>query len=646
MSSKFEVRSSKFHLEDIRGEAERIIAKYDERRAALLPVLHLVQERHGHISPEAEEAVGKIFDLSTARVHEVVSFYTLYQQRPIGKHHLQICMNMSCKLRGADAILQRIERRLGITSGRTTPDGTFTLSSVECLCACEAAPMMQVNETYVGPLTPALVDHLLDHPTQPQAMWPTFQGGIEPEHRLLSQRFNTPNGHTLDAYLKDGGYQAAKQVFTHMMPDEVISAVTQSNLRGLGGAGFPTGKKWAFIPPPAEPAKGRTDAAASASGGSLREPSAGGGIIPKDTAKPHYLVVNADEGEPGTFKDRYLLERDPHLLIEGMLIASYATGCRKAYVYIRGEYVQPFQRFSAAVEEARQAGYVGDKIFGAQHSLEIVVHRGAGAYICGEETALLESLEGKKGFPRLKPPFPAIAGLFGCPTVINNVETLALVPAIISRGAEAFATLGTARQGGTRLYSVSGHVAKPGLYECSPRVTLRQLIYDYAGGIPNGRSLKAVIPGGISAKILTAKEIDVVMDFDSLLQAGTMAGSAGVMVMDETVCMVEALQTAAHFFHHESCGQCSPCREGTGWIEKIAQRLLRGEGRPNDLEVLLGVAGNMEGRTICVFADAAAWPVQSYISKFREEFEFHIREKRCNVVNASANARVRELAHA
>ena len=591
-------------FQSLKPEIDRIIARYDQRRAALLPALHLVQERFGWISTEAEESVAALFELSVARVHEVVSFYTMFRQQPVGRCHLQVCTNMSCKLRGADDVLCRIETRLGIQPGQTTPDGKFTLSTVECLCCCEAAPVAQVNDTYVGPLTPQSVDRLLDDPAGAAPTWPTFQGGIEPANRLLSRRFNTPNGHTLDAYVKDGGYEAARKALTHMMPEEVVTQVMLSNLRGLGGAGFPTGKKWAFIP--------------------------------KDTSKPHYLVVNADEGEPGTFKDRYLLERDPHLLIEGMIIASYATGCRKAYVYIRGEYVQPFQRFSAAVEEARQAGFLGDHVFG-KHRLEIVVHRGAGAYICGEETALLESLEGKKGFPRLKPPFPAIAGLFGCPTVINNVETLALVPSVITRGPEPFAALGTARQGGTRLYSVSGHVAKPGLYELSPRVTLRQIIDEYAGGVPGGRALKAVVPGGISAKILTAKELDVVMDFDSLLAAGTMAGSAGIMVMDDTVCMVEALQTAAHFFHHESCGQCSPCREGTGWIEKITQRLLRGEGRPKDLDVLLAVAGNMEGRTICVFADAAAWPVQSYVSKFREEFEYHIREKRCNLTG--------ELAH-
>ncbi|MBI3083264.1 MAG: NADH-quinone oxidoreductase subunit NuoF [Candidatus Omnitrophica bacterium] len=402
----------------------------------------------------------------------------------------------------------------------------------------------------------------------------------------------------IETYLRDDGYQAARRAITELTPDQVIAEVTKSNLRGLGGAGFPTGKKWAFVL--------------------------------KDASKPHYLVVNADEGEPGTIKDRYIITKDPHRLIEGMIIAAYATGCRKTYIYIRGEYAEPARILQQAIDDAYKYGFLGRRIFNTSVDLDVVVHRGAGAYICGEESALLESLEGKKGFPRLRPPYPAISGLFASPTVINNVETLSCVPTIIQKGGESFAKLGFGKSGGTRLFSVSGHVRKPGLYEASHGVTLRQLI-DAAGGVPEGRRLKAVIPGGISAKILRADEIDVRMDFDSLLAAGTMAGSAGVIVMDDTTCMLDALWYAAKFFAHESCGQCSPCREGTGWLFKIVDRIRKGEGRVQDLDSLLGIAGNMEGRTICVFADAAAWPVQSYIAKFREEFEFHIREGRCNV---------------
>jgi NADH-quinone oxidoreductase subunit F len=380
-----------------------------------------------------------------------------------------------------------------------------------------------------------------------------------------------------------------------MTPAEVTEEVTKAKLRGLGGAGFPTGSKWSFIP--------------------------------KDTTKPKYLVVNADEGEPGTFKDRYLLERDPHALLEGMIIAAYAIGSHKAYVYIRGEYFRSAKRLQRAIDEAHSHGWLGKNIQGTGFDLDVVIHRGAGAYICGEETALLTSLEGGKGFPRLKPPFPAISGLFASPTIVNNVETLACVPFILRHGAECFAGIGTERQGGTRLFCVSGHVVRPGVYEEPVSVTLRELI-ERAGGVREGNKLKAVIPGGISAKVLTADEIDVAMDFDSLMAAGSMAGSGGVIVMDETTSMVHALDAAARFFADESCGQCSPCREGTGWVHRILRRILAGTGRIQDLDDLLAIAGDMEGKTICVFADAAAWPVQSYIKKFRGEFEEYIRAGR------------------
>ncbi|MBI2094954.1 MAG: NADH-quinone oxidoreductase subunit NuoF [Candidatus Omnitrophica bacterium] len=412
---------------------------------------------------------------------------------------------------------------------------------------------------------------------------------------ILSRNFNVKDAWTLPVAESRGAYQTARKVLTSMKPEDVTAAVVASNLRGLGGAGFPTGKKWQFLP--------------------------------KDSPKPVYLVVNADEGEPGTFKDRYILERDPHQLIEGILISAFAIKSRKAYVYVRGEYAEPYRRLQSALDEAAAKNYLGKNIFGTGFNLEIVAHRGAGAYICGEETALLNSLEGGKGYPRLKPPFPAVVGLFGCPTIINNVETLACVPPILKNGAGWFAGLGSPGNGGTRLFSVSGHVKKPGVYELPMGTPLREIIYAHAGGLRGGRALKAVIPGGISAKILTANEIDVKMDYDSLKAAGTMLGSAGVIVMDDTASIVKALYYAAKFFAHESCGQCSPCREGTGWAYKIVRRIYRGEGSLKDLDTLLALAKNMEGRTICVFADAAAWPIQSYITKFRKEFEEHINNK-------------------
>ncbi len=397
---------------------------------------------------------------------------------------------------------------------------------------------------------------------------------------VLMRNFANADSHTLNAYRGGGGY-AAWDKARQMEPAVITEEVKKANLRGLGGAGFPTGAKWSFIP--------------------------------KTHTGPVYLVVNADEGEPGTFKDRYLLERDPHALIEGMLIAARAIRCTKGFVYIRGEYVQPWRRFSAAVKEAYDAGLLGQ-------GFDVVVHRGAGAYICGEETGLLSSLEGKKGWPKIKPPFPAIKGAFGQPTIVNNVETLACVPPIITRGAEWFAGLGTKTQGGTRMYSVSGRVKKPAVYEAPVSITLRQLI-EMAGGVSGTGRLKAVVPGGGSAAILTADEIDVTMDVDGLKAAGSMIGSAGVMVMDESVSIPEALMVLARFYAHESCGQCTPCRESTGWIYKMTRRIVERRGHKDDLDTILDVARRGAGTTICAFYDGAVGPYISYIEKFRAEFE-------------------------
>jgi NADH-quinone oxidoreductase subunit F len=401
---------------------------------------------------------------------------------------------------------------------------------------------------------------------------------------VLMRNFERANSHTLAVYRTAGGYGAWTKAQA-MEPAAITEAVKQSNLRGLGGAGFPTGLKWSFIP--------------------------------KNHTGPVYLVVNADEGEPGTFKDRYLLERDPHALIEGMLIAARAIRSTLGFIYIRGEYVQPWRRFSAAVREAYDAGLLGQ-------GFDLVVHRGAGAYICGEETGLLSSLEGKKGWPKIKPPFPAIKGAFGQPTIVNNVETLCCVPPIVDRGAAWFAGLGTKTQGGTRMYSVSGRVKRPAVYEASVSITLRQLI-ERAGGVTGTGRLKAVVPGGGSAPILTADEIDVTMDVDGLKTAGSMIGSAGVMVMDESVSIPEALLVLARFYAHESCGQCTPCRESTGWIYKMVHRLVDGHGRKDDLDTILDVARRGAGTTICAFYDGAVGPYISYIEKFRPEFEALIR---------------------
>ncbi len=586
------------NLSDLEGKAGEILERYEFPKAAMLPVLWLVQENQGYISQEAEAWVARILGVARSHVREAVSFYNMFHTKPVGRRELRVCTSLPCLLRGADHLLDGIKQSLKISPGETTRDQKVTLTEVECLCACEMAPMAQLDERFVGPLEGDTVDTLiqdaLTEPGSPEST-PEPDPFICSDGPVLSTRFKDPEGIWLEAYVSDDGYVAASKALTSMTPAEVIDEVSRAKLRGLGGAGFPAGRKWSFVP--------------------------------KETTKPKYLVVNADEGEPGTFKDRYIMERDPHALLEGMIISAYAIGSHKAYVYIRGEYFRSAKRLQRAIDEAYSHGWLGENIQGTGFDLDVVIHRGAGAYICGEETALLTSLEGGKGFPRLKPPFPAISGLFASPTIVNNVETLACVPFILRHGAERFAEIGTESQGGTRLFCVSGHVVQPGVYEAPVSVTLRELI-DSAGGVRDGNKLKAVIPGGISAKILTADEIDVAMDFDSLMAAGSMAGSGGVIVMDETTCMVQALDSAARFFADESCGQCSPCREGTGWVHRVLRRIVAGDGSVQDLDDLLAIAGDMEGNTICVFADAAAWPVQSYIKKFRHEFEEYIRSGR------------------
>ena len=586
-------------LSDLEPRVEEILQLYEQPRAGMLPVLWLVQESQGYVSQEAEIWVGRVLGVARSQVREAVSFYNMFHTKPVGRRQLRVCTSLPCLLRGAREVLDQIQDRLKICPGETTPGGEVTLTEVECLCACEMSPMAQLDETFIGPLEgetlDAVLEAALENP-EDSAPLPEPDPFISTDGPVLSTRFKDPDGTWLEDYVADDGYLAARKALTSMTPEEVIEEVSKPNLRGLGGAGFPAGRKWSFVP--------------------------------RETERPKYLVVNADEGEPGTFKDRYIMERDPHALIEGMIIAAYAIGSHKAYVYIRGEYFRSAKRLQRALDEAYSQRWLGQDIQGTGFDLDVVIHRGAGAYICGEETALLTSLEGGKGFPKLKPPFPAISGLFSCPTIVNNVETLACVPFILRNGAERFATIGTARQGGTRLFCVSGHVVRPGVYEEPVSITLRELIEDAAAGVRDGNKLKAVIPGGISAKILSADEIDVAMDFDSLMAAGSMAGSGGVIVMDETACMVEALESAARFFADESCGQCSPCREGTGWVHRIVRRIAEGRGSVQDLDDLLAIAGDMEGNTICVFADAAAWPVQSYITKFRDEFEDYIRSGR------------------
>jgi NADH-quinone oxidoreductase subunit F len=425
--------------------------------------------------------------------------------------------------------------------------------------------------------------------------------------RIISANFDKPGANRLPVYEELGGYRSIPKLF-RMNPSEVIEEVKKSGLRGRGGAGFSAGMKWSFVP--------------------------------KDMNKPKYLCVNADEGEPGTFKDRKILVLDPHRLIEGIIICCWAVGIHKAYVYVRGEYDTPIRKLQAAIDEAYAKGYLGKHVFGSGFDLDIYVHRGAGAYICGEETGLIESLEGKKGQPRPKPPYPAVVGLFGCPTVVNNVETLSALPFIINEGAAAYAALGTEKSKGTMLFSISGMVERPGVYEEVFGVNLWEFIERVTGGVKGGRRLKAVIPGGSSSPILTADEARAAsLDYESIAAAGSMVGSGAIIVLSEENCVVKALQVISRFYAHESCGQCPPCREGTFWLSRIADRLERGEGRPGDPDLILDLCPNMMGTTVCVLSDAMALPARSYVQKFRKEFERHIEEKRCPLAPVANGAR-------
>lgn len=406
---------------------------------------------------------------------------------------------------------------------------------------------------------------------------------------ILTNHWNVEGMRDIGTAMKHGAYASLKKLLK-MPPDDVIEEVKRSGLRGRGGAGFAAGVKWGFVP--------------------------------KGTDKPKYFINNFDESEPGTFKDRAICEKDPHRILEGMIIGSYAIGANTAYIYIRGEFFRQFEILEEAIAQAREKGFIGKNILKSGFDLDIHVHRGAGAYICGEETALLSSLEGGRGYPRIKPPFPAIEGIWGCPTIVNNVETIANLPTIIGEGAAAFRKFGTEKSPGTKLISASGHIEKPGVYEVEMGLPIKTFIEEHCGGVWKGRKLKGVVPGGSSFPVLTAEEAcKTTLDFEGCAAAGTALGSGGFYVMDETTSMVKMLKFTAKFYEHESCGQCTPCREGSGWVSRIIQRIESGNGRMRDLELLRDVSKNMMGKTICVFAEALAMPVLSYLDKFGHEFE-------------------------
>jgi NADH-quinone oxidoreductase subunit F len=588
---------------------ERLQNAYPVKRSALVPMLMYAQDEFGYISDEVIAEIAARLELRTVQVEETLEYYSMLHRKPMGKYHVQVCTNVACMLRGGNELLHRAKKRLEIGHKEVTKDGVFSLEEVECIGACTGAPAMQINYDFYENLTPATFDRLiqeLDYGRKAEPV-PVISGALhdrEPgEIPVISKRWGIENSTKIDVFLQNGGYQALDKALKQMTPESIIDEMKKSNLRGRGGAGFPTGMKWSFVP--------------------------------KDSPKAKYVICNADESEPGTCKDRPLMEMDPHQLIEGMVIAGRAIGSHQGFIYIRGEYRYVLDIVQGAITEAYERGYLGKNILGSGFDYDLLIHTGAGAYECGEESALMESLEGKRGYPRIKPPFPAVVGLYGCPTIINNVETLSAVPAIILGGGEAYANLGTPKNGGTRLLCVAGHVVKPGIYEIPLGMNMKEFIYGMAGGITGGKKLKAVIPGGSSCPLLTADEIDIPMDYDSVAKAGSMLGSGGMVVMDEDTCMVDMARRIMHFYAHESCGWCIPCREGTTWLRKMLERLHAGYGRAQDIDMLSELSKNILGRSFCPLGDAAAMPTISIVQKWRNEFEDHLHG-RCAYKSAEA----------
>ncbi|MCK9461387.1 MAG: NADH-quinone oxidoreductase subunit NuoF [Proteobacteria bacterium] len=572
---------------ELKLSIEQMAARYPSRRSALMPALHLVQRASGGwVSKEQLAEIADAIQIPRSVAFGVQSYYTMYNRQPVGRYHLQVDVNVPAMLAGADETVAALSKLLGIAPGETTGDGLFTLSRVQDLGACGSCPVIQVNDRYYTKVTPDRVGALID--SLRKGVMPDWDdtAAFGTECNLLLKHRGSTKHRDIAAYQADGGYKALAKAL-EMGRAAVAQEVKDAAVRGRGGAGFPMGTKWSFVP--------------------------------KDTGKPVYLICNADEGEPGTYKDRQIMEFDPHLLIEGMAIAGLAIGSALGFIYIRGEFDWIADILDAAIEQARRGKLLGASVLGSEFAFDIVVHRGAGAYVCGEETALIESLEGKRGQPRLKPPFPAAVGVYGCPTVVNNVESLALVPYVIEHGAAAFKEIGTPNNFGPRIFGISGHVKRPGTYEY-PLGTPLETLLEAAGGVDG--KLKAVIVGGLSVPILTAEEAKGLrMDYDSCQKAGTMLGSGGVIVMNDTTSIPKVALRAIEFYAHESCGQCTPCRNGSNAVRALLTRLAAGHGSREDIDTVLRLCQTIRGTTLCPTGEAFAMPIQAMVKKFRGEFE-------------------------
>ncbi len=571
-------------------------------KGKLLPILHAVQDICGNWLPlEALQLVAKELDIPYGYLYGVMSFYTMFSVTPRGKYIIRLCESAPCHVMGAENIQEVLEEELGIKVGGTTSDGLFTLEHTACLGTCEVSPAMQINEVVFGNLTTAKVKEILenyragktvDYRSLARTTIPPLAYPLPAEEMVLFPNLDQINPMSLDDYVARGGYESLKKAVTSMGQVDVINEVKTANIRGRGGAGFPAGLKWSFTQP--------------------------------SPITPKYIVCNADEGEPGTIKDRYIMEGDPHRVLEGMAIAGYAIGASHGYIYVRGEYYLSMLRLQNAIDQATAKGYLGKNIFGTDFSFTIEIQTGGGAYVCGEETALIESIEGKRGNPRVKPPFPGQVGVWGKPTIVNNVETLSSIPVIIAKGGEWYKNKGTEDAAGTKIFQVVGHVNKPGVIEANLGMTVRELIEKYGGGVRGGKKFKACQTGGASFGFITESQLDTPMEYKALGAIDGALGSGTMLVMDEDTCIVDVVKCILYFFQHESCGFCLPCRRGTRVLYDLICKIADGKGTEADMDKMLKVGQVMLDSANCALAMSPIFFIKTTMERYRDDYLAHL----------------------
>jgi len=583
---------------------QEALSRHKAVKGGLLPALHEVQGLCGNWLPmEALQLVSQGMDIPYPYLYGVMSFYTMFSPTPRGKYLIRMCESPPCHIWGADDLLEGLQAELGIKVGETTRDGLFTLEPTACLGVCEVSPAMQINEVVFGRLTPERLKGIIadyragktvDYRTLPRTTNPLSDYPVSGDELVLLANVDRIDPFSLDAYQEQGGYAALKKALA-MSQEEVVNTVKDSGLRGRGGAGFPTGLKWSFTLP--------------------------------NPNSPKYIVCNADEGEPGTIKDRYIMEGDPHRVLEGMAIAGYAVGASGGYIYVRGEYYLSMFRLNKAIADATASNLLGDNILGSGFSFHIQVQTGGGSYVCGEETALIESIEGKRGNPRVKPPFPGVVGVWNKPTIVNNVESLASVPAIVRNGSEWYKAKGTEDARGTKIFQVVGHVNKPGIVEANLGMTVRQLIDKYGGGVREGHKYKACQTGGSSFGFFLDEQLDTPMEYKAMAMAEGALGSGTMLVMDDTTCVVDVVRSILYFFQHESCGFCLPCRRGTRALYELISKVAAGRGSRADLDRMISLSQIMVDSSNCALGMSPYFFIKTTIERFADEYQAHLDGK-------------------